>query len=186
MLTPAAPTVTLTRLQSGIGALDIGVLRAKEVGDLRLGCAYQLGDGQSSTVQETGDSASVEGNSAIPVIVKRGGRHDRIRLDLRQCRRLVRLIIYAYSERDLELRWGGVLWVSTFGGSRIELPLDAEPSRGVRVALSIYRVGGEFVLRNELETVEGSIRDACRAFGFDGITWIDGRTPVGDRTRARR
>jgi len=24
-----------------------------------------------------------------------------------------------------------------------------------------------------------SVRDACRAFGFDDINWVDDRTPVG-------
>ncbi|WP_328339730.1 hypothetical protein [Micromonospora sp. NBC_00421] len=185
VLDAATPTVTLTRLQSGIGALVIGMLRPDGVGDLRLGCAYQLRTGQSSTVQNAGDQALVAGNPAVPVIVKGAGRDEQLSLDLRRCRDIDRLIVYAFSERDIELCWGGVLVVSTFGGARIELPLDAEPSRGVRVVLSLYRVGGEFVLRNEMETIDGQVRDACLAYGFDRITWIDGRTTTNQQPSVR-
>jgi hypothetical protein len=111
-----------------------------------------------------------------------GGRRDRyesITVDLRQCQEIERLIVYGYSESGTELRWGGALVVTTFGDAKIELPLDAVPSLGVGVFLSLYNVRGEFVLRSEMEMVRGSVRHACRAYGFDRITWIDEKTPLG-------
>jgi hypothetical protein len=44
--------------------------------------------------------------------------------------------------------------------------------------LSLYNVRGEYVLRAELESIEGGVREACRAYGYDRITWLDDRTPV--------
>jgi hypothetical protein len=58
------------------------------------------------------------------------------------------------------------------------VPLEQLPAGQVAVLLSVYNVAGEFVLRAELETIAGSIREACRAYGYDQITWLDDRTPV--------
>ena len=44
--------------------------------------------------------------------------------------------------------------------------------------LSLYQVRGELVLRAEMQTLFGDVREAARAYGFDRITWLDGRTPV--------
>ncbi len=44
--------------------------------------------------------------------------------------------------------------------------------------LSIYQVRGEFVVRAEMQTLYGDVREACRAYGYDRITWLDDRTPV--------
>ncbi|MEU2612111.1 hypothetical protein ABZ570_11085 [Micromonospora sp. NPDC007271] len=178
VLTPAAPALTLTRLQSGIGTLTMQARCAADVGDLRLGCAYQLRSGETSTVHPTDGRDLGPRGSARPVIVARRDRYDEISLDLRQCREIERLIVYGFSERDLALRWGGALVVTAFGGARIELPLDGPPSPGVRVILSLYNIRGEFVLRSEMEMVDGSVREACRAYGFDRITWLDAQTPL--------
>ncbi|MDX6205245.1 MAG: hypothetical protein QOF39_1302, partial [Frankiales bacterium] len=43
VLTAKAPTVTLTRVQSGVGSLVIEAACSPAVGDLRLGAAYELG-----------------------------------------------------------------------------------------------------------------------------------------------
>ena len=53
ILTPSEPTVTLTRLQSGIGALSVEAAVSDEVGDLRLGCVYELDSGLQMTMQMT-------------------------------------------------------------------------------------------------------------------------------------
>jgi hypothetical protein len=76
------------------------------------------------------------------------------------------------------LRWGGTLVATTLGGARIELPLDLPASGGVTVFMSVYNVNGEFVIRSEMENINGPVREACMAYGFEGITWLDDRTPV--------
>jgi hypothetical protein len=44
--------------------------------------------------------------------------------------------------------------------------------------MSIYNVDGEYVVRAEMETIVGDVREAARAYGYDRITWRDDRTPV--------
>ena len=60
----------------------------------------------------------------------------------------------------------------------MDVPLDRDPSGGVLVALSVYNVGGQLVLRSERQLVPGTLRDACLAFGFERITWVDPFTPL--------
>lgn len=178
LLTPKAPTITLTRLQSGIGVLTVEAACSPAVGDLRIGAAYELADGHSSLVSRAGGMASAPRNSRRPVIVARAEQHERLVVDLRQSRQLDRLVVYGFSESGGRLNWGGTLVLGTAGGARVELPLDRPPSGGVTVLLSIYNVRGEFVVRAEMENVTGSIRNAVQAYGFDRISWLDDGTPV--------
>jgi uncharacterized protein involved in tellurium resistance len=178
ILTVTEPTVTLTRVQSGLGALRFEAAWSAEVGDLRLGCAYQLRSGRSSTVQLTGGSRLAPPKSRRPVIVASHDRYEQLAVDLRQCRELARLIVYAFSESRADLRWGGTLITTTFGGARIELPLDTLQGGDVAVLMSMYNVHGEFVLRAEMQTLYGGVREAARAYGYERITWLDDRTTV--------
>jgi uncharacterized protein involved in tellurium resistance len=173
-----SPTVTLTRVQSGIGTLTIEAACSDEVGDLRLGCAYRLSEGQSSTLQLSGGNRFAPPRSRRPVLLAGHDRYERISVDLRQSRELERLAVYAFSESRARLDWGGTLIVTTFAGAKIELPLERLAPGAVAVLLSLYNVAGEFVLRAEMQTIAGSIREAARAYGYDQITWLDDRTPV--------
>jgi hypothetical protein len=74
--------------------------------------------------------------------------------------------------------WGGTLVVTTFGGARIELPLDTLFAGNVAVLMSIYNLDGELVIRAEMETITGDVREAARAYGYDRITWRDARSPA--------
>ncbi|MCU1659791.1 MAG: hypothetical protein JWO57_4447 [Pseudonocardiales bacterium] len=177
ILTVKAPTVTLTRTQSGIGTLTFEAACSDAVGDLRLGAAYQLRSGVSSTVQSSGGNRFAPPRARRPVLVGARDRYERISVDLRQAQDLERLMVFAFSDSRAELTWGGTLITTTFGGAKIELPL--EELRGpIAVLMSVYNVGGEFVLRAEMLPIAGSIREASRAFGYDRISWLDDRTPV--------
>jgi uncharacterized protein involved in tellurium resistance len=178
ILTSQSPTVTLSRVQSGLGALFFEAVCSAEVGDLRLGAAYQLASGSTSTVQHAGGNRFAPPRSRRPVIVAGHEQYEQLGVDLRQCRDLERMIIYAFSGDASTLAWGGTLIVSPFGGARIEVPLDGLTPAEVAVLMSMYNVHGEFVLRAELESVTGSIREAARAYGYDKITWLDARRPV--------
>ena len=48
----------------------------------------------------------------------------------------------------------------------------------VVVLTTLYNVAGEFVLRAEMQPILGDVREACRAYGYDRITWLDSRNPV--------
>jgi uncharacterized protein involved in tellurium resistance len=170
--------VTLTRLQSAIGALTVEAACSAEVGDLRLGCAFALRSGATSTVQLSGGNRFGPRDAVRPLLVAGRDQFERIGIDLRQSQDLERLAVYAFSESRTALHWGGTLLVSTGGVVKIEVPLDLEPDGGVAVLLSIYNVRGEFVVRSESERFDGSIRDACRAYGYDRIAWLDDSTPL--------
>ena len=82
------------------------------------------------------------------------------------------------SESGAELNWGGTLVTRTFGGGRVELPLDIGRHRGPVALMSLYNIDGEFVLRAETERITGAVRDVALSFGYDQITWADPHMPV--------
>lgn len=178
ILSLGEPTVTLSRLQSGIGTLNFEAACSAAVGDLRLGVAYQLRSGLSSTMALTQGNRFAPPKSRRPILVGTHEHFERVAVDLRQSAELERLVVYAFSESRAELRWGGTLIVTTFGGAKVEVPLEALQGGTVAVLMSLYNIRGEFVLRAEMQTLNGDAREAARAYGFDRITWLDDRTPV--------
>jgi len=174
----ARPTVTLTRLQSGIGTLSFEAACSAEVGDLRLGAAYEFSDHFASTVQRTDGNRFAPPHSKRPVIVGDRDQFEKITVDLRQSRNLRRLAVYAFSGNRTPLEWGGTLIAHVLGGGRIEVPLDVLSGGQVAVLMSLYNIDGEFVLRAEMQTLNGDVREAARAYGYDTISWVDDRTPV--------
>lgn len=178
ILTTQAPVITLTRLQSGVGALSFQAAHSESVGDLRLGCAYQLVSGQSSVIQHAGGLSIAPAGSERPVIVASSDPVEAITIDLAQSREVERLIIYAYSESGTTLSWDGALVVQTYGGARAEVLLRRDPAAGVLIPLSLYNIDGEFVLRAEQFFTSGTLRETTAAFGFERISWLDDRTPL--------
>lgn len=178
VLTREAASLTLTRVQSGIGAVTIEAACSDAAGDLRLGCAYQLRDGATSVVQYVSGVSAAPPGTARPVIVGDRDQFERITLDLAQIRELDRFVVYAFSEQGSELRWGGTLVATTFGQAQIKLPMDRPASAGVAVFLSAFNVDGELVLRAEYDDPAATVRDACQTFGFDRIAWLDAQTPL--------
>ncbi len=178
VLTHQDPTVTLTRVQSGVGVLTIEAACSPAVGDLRLGCAYQLRSGVSSVVQYISDVRTAPPGSRRPIISGEHRQFEILTVDLVQVREIERFVVYAFSEHGGTLNWGGTLVVTTFGQARIEVPLEHAPSPYVNVLLSAYNIDGELVLRSEAEEINGSVRDAVGAYGFSRITWLDARTPL--------
>jgi hypothetical protein len=178
ILTPAEPTVTLNRLQSGIGVLTIEALCSPAVGDVRIGAAYQLSDGSSSVVQYVSGIVAAPAGLVTALLTTYHSQYEGLTVNLRLSRRLSRLALYAFSESGAPIAWAGTIVCTLFGGARVEVPLEYGTHQGPVVALSLYNVDGEFVLRAERELILGDVREAARAFGYDQITWIDSRTPL--------
>ncbi len=173
------PTVTLTRVQSGVGTLTFEAAVADSVGDLRLGAAYQLTSGRSSTIQHhAGRRFAPPGETRRPILLAARQQFERLSLDLRQVDELERMVVYAFSGNGSQLRWGGTLLVNTFGGDRIEMPIEMPPATAVAVLASVYNVRGELVLRSEMDLVGTTIMQACRGYGFERISWLDDVTPI--------
>ena len=172
VLTPRAPTVTLTRVQSGVGALVVEAACSDAVGDLR------LADGTTGLLRHTDGAITVPATGARPVLLAQRHGFERLVVDLHRVRVLDRLVVLAFSASDGPLAWGGTLVTTTLGAARVEVSLDGPAGVGVVVPLSVYVVDGELVLRAEPREVSASIREACLAHGFDRITWLDARTPL--------
>ncbi len=179
ILQSPAPTVALNRVQSGVGTLSFEAVVGPDAGDVRLGCAYQLRSGLSSTVQHlAGRRYAPPGHTRRPIVVASRHRFEQIEIDLCQVTELDRLIMYAFAGDTREIRWGGTLIATTFGGDRIEMPIELPPASAVVVLASVYQVRGELILRSEMDLIGRSVRDACRGYGFDRISWLDDSTPI--------
>lgn len=178
ILTTKEPVVTLTRMQSGVGALTFQAACSASVGDLKIGCAYQLVSGLSSVIHHANGLRIAPAGSRRPVIVASSEPFESLTVDLAQSREVERLIIYAYSESSSTLNWDGTLVLQTYGGAHVEVPLRRDAAAGVLVPLSLYNIDGEFVLRAEQSGLLGSIREAATAFGFERISWLDDQTPL--------
>lgn len=178
ILTPRDPTVTLNRLQSGVGDLTVEAVCSPAVGDLTIGALYQLADGTSSIVHRPSRLAVAPPGSRRPVVTASRGEFEQLAVDLRQSRTVQRLLVYAQSGSGQDLAWGGTLVTRTFGGGRVEIPLDFGRHSGPIALMSLYNIDGEFVLRAEAEPVPGAARDVARMYGYDAITWADSHTPV--------
>jgi uncharacterized protein involved in tellurium resistance len=173
------PTVTLTRVQSGVGTLTFEAVVTAAAGDLRLGCAYQLRSGRASTVQHhAGRRYAPPGETRTPVIVANRQQTERIAVDLRQIADIERFVVYAFSGNGQPLQWGGTLLATTFGGDRIEMPMELAPAPAVAVLASVFNVRGELIVRSEMDLIGATIREACRGYGFDRISWVDDATPI--------
>jgi hypothetical protein len=171
-LTPRTPTVLLNRLQSGVGSIRFHAVWAAPH-DARLGCVYRLRSGYSTVAWPGG----VPGQDD-PLVVSMEGEIQSITLDMLRCKDLDRMLVFALTGPQLPAQWTGMLLITTYGGARIEVPVEPMPGPGVLVLLSAYNVLGELVLRAERERVAGTARDAAIAYGFDGVTWFDGFTVV--------
>lgn len=178
MLSRTAPTVTLSRIQSAVGTLTVTAACGAGVGDLRLGCAYELADGGSSTVQHEGGNRNGPLDSTSPIISAQRHEFQTVVIDLRHCREITRLMFYAFSASHVPLSWGGTLIATTYGQASIELPLELPTPTPVAALMCAYNIRGEFVLRRTLLALPGTVKTACLAFGFERITWLDDSTPT--------
>ena len=178
LLSAREPTVTLTRLQSGLGKLTVEAACSAAVGDLRLGCAFSLRGGHTSTVQHEGGNrnGSLDGKT----LVLQAQRHEfeTVVIDLRHCREIERLMFYAFSATRAPLAWAGTLLVTTYGEASLEAPLELSEPSPVAALLTVYQVGGELVLRREMRPFATTVKAACLAYGYDRITWLDDWTPT--------
>jgi hypothetical protein len=173
-------TVTLTRLQSGTGALQVSLSRAAAAGDLALGVVLATTDGATHVLQRLGDALATPTTPAAPLPLARltgGPGSEGCVLDLRQVGRLQRALVYGYSPSIAALTWDGLLGLTTYDGSRVEVPFDLPPLSGTVALLTAYQVRGELVLRAELEPFAGPPETAAQAYGYS-YGWLDGRLPA--------
>ncbi|MFC3688136.1 hypothetical protein [Aquipuribacter hungaricus] len=172
-LTASTPTAALSRVQTGVGFLRAGLLLPDGAPALRLGCAWQHGTPQGPRQRWTAGGLDRGGRSPVRV-------HDspeELDVDLLAVHPLARLLVVAWPERAAHAG-GGLLVVRTEGGSRVDAPVPAAAPGTSTVLLSGYVVDGELVLRAESRTVPGGPAQACGAYGYDALRWLDDHQPV--------
>lgn len=187
VLSAAHPAVTLSRLSSAIGTLSLHAAMSPALGDIVLTCAYELlsepdnrgeaGQLRSSVLAVDRTTRSAPAEDRRPVLVYGRDEFQRISVDLRQVRRVRRLLVLTTTRHGGPVDWAGTLILSTHGGARVEVALDELGNTPTGVVLALFQVDGELIARAELEQA-GSVREACLQFGYDTITWIDDRTPL--------
>jgi uncharacterized protein involved in tellurium resistance len=177
-LTAAEPTVTLTRLQSGAGALEIALTRSSSAGDLAMGAVIETTERTEAVVQAYGDTKSAPADARLP-LARLKGRDDgeTLTFDLRQVRVLRRALVYGYSPSVSMLAWRGVLVLTLYSGARIDVPFDLAPFSGTLALLTIYNVAGELVIRAELDEYHGPPEMVAQAYDHR-LPWLDGRRPL--------
>jgi hypothetical protein len=156
MLSASAPTVTLDRRQSAIGALVFAL-----VGSGELSAAWELMSGEAGLVSAaTGVRVSPEfGRRPIVQL-----RDNAIIVGLRHVRRLRRLLLIA---GGLDQAAPSRLIGDLYDGGTLESTHAAE--KRVVAALAIYQVDGELVVRLE-DAGFASAEKAAAAYGFS-VTW---------------
>ena len=172
---PTEPSLGLSRIQSGVGALTVEARCSPSVGDLALAVALRTRSGGVRVVKGPGPTAVPAKRPLLRMPIE---RFQQALIDLRQVRDLDRFLVLVFSASGGPLLWGGTLVVTAFGGARTELALDAPPGPGVVPVLSGYVVDGEIVLRCEPWEAHPSFREACLAMGYDRITWLDPNSPA--------
>lgn len=174
-LTAEAPTVTLTRLQSGIGQLRLSFAHGGSTGDLAMGAICQTADGATHVVQALGESLTTP-EQPMPLLRLEPGNQDLV-FDLHLVPQLRRALVYLFSPSGAAVSWDGLLSVRTQDRSRIETALSHRVRRGTCALLTIYNVHGELVLRSELAAFDGPPEMAAEAYGY-AYAWLDGRFPT--------
>jgi hypothetical protein len=164
------PTAVLTRIQSGVGRLTV-TARWGSPGAAGLVIAYRRSTGETRLLSpvdgpylET-DNIRLDHRAGEPVLT----------VDLLRVRTIDRLLLAGL---PAAYPLTGVLILTTYGGSRVDLPVTLPGGPGVAALMTAYNVDGELVLRAEHDPVGGTVQDACLAYGYDRFTWLNPHTPV--------
>lgn len=168
MLDESHRVVHLTRIQSAAGKLTVSpALGAGE--HLDLACAMQTREHGESIVLST---LNRQGPDPRRPLVRCGGQG--VEVDLRRIHSFIRLLVIGITPQLP----GGTLVVTTYGGSRMEIPLPTTRTLGAQALLTAYVVQGRLVLRAELDPFSGTLQQVCGAYGYSDLTWRDAATPL--------
>ncbi|GLY07716.1 MULTISPECIES: hypothetical protein [Actinoplanes] len=171
-LTPPTPTAVLTRIQSGVGTLT-ATMHWSEPGVGRLLVACQRRSREVRVLNPEPGSLVEAGGLLLD---HRGGSPS-LTWDLLHVREIDRLMLAVTANRGPR-PLTGVLTLVTYSGARVEVPVELPPEAMVSVLVTIFQVDGELVLRAERDTVGATLKDACDAYGYGAVTWINPYTPM--------
>ncbi len=198
VLTKSAPTVSLTKNASAGGTLRVNLnwsarpqgggglfKRGTPALDLDLGCLWEFTDGTKGVVQALGRSFFAHpGDLRDPVIWLDGDDRsgtveggENLFVDLRHADRIRRVLVFALIYEGAA-NWAAANGVATLfpaQGPQVEVRLD-DPREGARICAiaMLDNVGGEMVVRREVNYINGGQRALDEAYGW-GMRWAAGR-----------
>ena len=161
----SGPTITLNRVQSGTGSLEVRILTPPGTGALTAGCVMQLANQTNVVVREGGDNLAAPTHALGPLArLRSGADEDVITWDLRRVGDLRRALVYAQVPVTAPPTTG-TLVLTTSGGPVAEATFQTAPG-SVLVLLSLHNVAGELVVRAETDVLP-DFATAWRNDGYD-------------------
>ncbi|RNI19020.1 hypothetical protein [Flexivirga caeni] len=171
-MTENEPVVELTRMQSAAGGLDAKVA-VSNPSEVILGLVFETGDSRESLVLPGLSQQGPDPRRPIFRATTSG-----VAVNLRRITDIHRLVLFAVPTRPSKQLPGGTVTVTTYGESRLEIPLVAGPTLGAQALLTGYVVEGRLVLRAEHDPYSGTLQQICAAYGYREISWRDPYTPL--------
>lgn len=172
LMTEHEPVVELTRMQSAAGALEAKVA-VPNPSEVVLGLVFETGDGRQSLVLPGLSQQGPDPRRPIFRATSSG-----VAVNLRSITGVHRVLLFAVPTRPSKQLPGGTVTVTTYGESRLELPLVAGPTLGAQALLTAYVVEGRLVIRAEHDPYSGTLQQVCAAYGYREISWRDPFTPL--------
>jgi len=194
-LTKAAPTVSLTKQSGTTGLMRVnlnwnsgqgrGFFHKSQAIDLDLGCLYEFVDGAKGVVQALGNTFAATARGANGPTIRldgddRSGSNsdgENLFIDLGQTALIKRIMVFAliYEGAANWAAANGVVTLLPVNGPQVEVQLD-EPRDGARICgvALLENVGGELVVRREVNYIDGAQRALDAAYGW-GMNWQAGR-----------
>jgi len=172
LMTEHEPVVELTRMQSAAGALEAKVA-VPNPSEVVLGLVFETSDTRESLVLPGLSQQGPDPRRPIFRATSSG-----VAVNLRSITGVHRLLLFAVPTRPSKQLPGGTVTVTTYGDSRLELPLVAGPTLGAQALMTGHVVEGRLVLRAEHDPYSGTLQQVCSAYGYREISWRDPYTPL--------
>jgi hypothetical protein len=159
-------------MQSGAGGLEARVA-VSNPSEVVLGMVFETADERESLVLPGLSQQGPDPRRPIFRATSSG-----VAVNLRRITDIHRVLLFAVPTRPSKQLPGGTVTVTTYGGSRLEIPLIAGPTLGAQALMSGYVVEGRMVLRAEHDPYSGTLQQVCAAYGYREISWRDPYTPL--------
>lgn len=172
LMTEHEPVVELSRMQSAAGGIEAKVAVANPA-EVVLGLVFETADERESLVLPGLSQQGPDPRRPIFRATSSG-----VAVNLRRVPDIHRLLLFAVPTRPSKQLPSGTVTLTTYGGTRLEIPLIAGPTLGAQALISGYVVEGRLVLRAEHDPYSGTLQQVCAAYGYREISWRDPYTPL--------
>ena len=172
ILTERKPVVQLTRMQSAAGALEARIA-IQNPSEVILGCVFETSDCRESVVLPGLSQQGPDPRSPIFRATTSG-----VAVNLRRITSIHRLLLFAVATGRRKQLPSGTVILTTYGKTRLELPVIAGPSLDAKALMTAYAVEGRLVIRAEHDSHSDTLQQICGAYGYIELSWRDPFTPL--------